>query len=126
MGEALPNSGQTAYSKDFTMSRPLLGAALTMMLVAPIPALAQDQEQTCIDTSNIVSTIITMRADGTDANTIKQTMTTGDGAVSERYLATVQPLVDWVFTIEEAVVSEPAAPEMIAAEYRKTCVGYQP
>lgn len=108
------------------MSRFLLGSALALALAAPVPALANDQQQTCIDTSNMVATIIAMRAKGTRANAIKRSMTTGSNAVADRYKGTVEPLVDWVFTIDKALVEQPTAPQVIAGEYRKTCVGYQP
>lgn len=100
--------------------------ALAGGLVLPAQATANDQRQTCIDTSDMVATIISLRAEGTRPKAIKQALTTGDAAVEERYKPTVDPLVDWVFTIDEALVEQPTAPEAIADEYRKTCVGYKP
>lgn len=108
------------------MPRFLLGSALALSLAAPIPAFANEQQQTCIDTSNMVATIITLRAKGTRANAIKRSMTTGTNAVAKKYQATVEPLVDWVFTIDKALVQQPTAPQVIAGEYRKSCVGYKP
>lgn len=106
----------------------LLGAAIALSigLAAPGPAAANEQRQTCIDTSNMVATIITLRAKGTRPNAIKRSLKTGNNKVAEKYTATVDPLVDWVFTIDKALVEQPTAPEAIAGEYRKTCVGYQP
>ncbi|MCR9146468.1 MAG: hypothetical protein NXH74_04645 [Rhodobacteraceae bacterium] len=117
----------TCFAAAPTFWRNALPAvALAIAAALAAPAHANDQQQTCIDTSDMVATIITLRAEGSRPNAIKRALKTGNNKVDAKYTDTVDPLVAWVFTIDKALVEQPTAPEAIAAEYRKTCVGYQP
>ncbi|WP_135506208.1 hypothetical protein [Roseovarius aestuariivivens] len=109
------------------MFRFLPAAALALTsLVAPVTALATDQSETCQVTSGVVATIVTLRADGASAPAIKQSLTNGQNAVPSKFSGTVAPLVDWVFTLDQAVVEGPAAAQTISDAYRQTCVGFKP
>ncbi len=103
-----------------------VGAVSLALMAGGAFAIDEKQKETCQITSDIVGSSVIQRADGADVNAVKDIFMTGDSAVEEKYQPTVGPLVDWVFSLEQAVIEEADAPDIIAARYQESCLGYKP
>ncbi len=110
------------------MSRLALSAAALLCLgLVAAPARAQvDNDVICAETARIVHIAVVQRAGGMKRDSIKAGMTTGRYQVADRFIATVGPLVDWVFAIERAEVEAPDAAQSIVGRYRKGCMAFRP
>ena len=108
------------------MLRYLPGATLARALILQLAASADAQKEICTVTSDIVAAIVTLRAEGRQPDVIKRSLTSDGVDIAEDYKPTVPPLVDMVFTLDEAVVQDPAAAQVISDDYRNSCLGYEP
>ena len=84
--------------------RLMLSAALSLM-----PAMAMAENPICAPTGEIVASAVDARKAGEDSPATITTITaemTGDMAV---YAPAVQPLVDWVYSLDEAQLAEDVA-----------------
>lgn len=108
------------------MRHRLLKNALVLGLAVPLvpqPALANaKQQETCRETGNIVYTALVLRAQGTKANRTKKSLKEGKNQVGKRFVPTVDPLVDWVYSLDKNAVSHPEAPKIISGNWRKDCL----
>lgn len=109
------------------MVRKLIAASL-VVAVGSAPVLANDakKQETCKITSGIVSAAVQQRAAGISVDTVKDGLAVGDRAVAEKYQLTIEPLVDWVYSLDATAVAGPGAHDTIAETYRKSCLGFDP
>lgn len=107
------------------MFRLVMSAGLALSFATPVLADAKHRE-TCVETAKIVHIAVAQRAGGMKPNRIKRGMTQGKNQVGERFIPTVGPLVDWVFSIDGGAVRSPDAPKLIAGKYRTDCLAYKP
>ncbi|MEM6374732.1 MAG: hypothetical protein AAF686_00740 [Pseudomonadota bacterium] len=85
-------------------------------------AVSEARQETCRITSGIVATAVAMRLEGSDSTQTKDRMTGGAFKVDERYLATVGPLVDWVFTINDTIMNAPDASQTVSGQFQRECL----
>lgn len=95
-------------------------AALALLLMGAGPSPALDRAH-CTATRAILSEAIAARRAGQSATAIKARLTEGPQAVAADYRLTVAPLVDLVFALERAQLTE-----RTAAEYERECLAYNP
>jgi len=107
------------------MLRMMLSAVVALGFSTPVLA-NPDHSEICVETSRIVHIAVAQRAGGMKPDSIKRGMTEGRYKVSEQFLPTVGPVVDWVFTIESGEVSAPDAAKTIAGRYRNGCMSFKP
>lgn len=96
----------------------MIALALALGPMALAAGLGKDD---CRATRDILSAAVAARKAGANAETVKAQLTRGDGAVEARYAATVAPLVDLVFALERAALSD-----RIAEQYERQCLQYDP
>lgn len=85
---------------------------------------SEARQETCRVTSGIVSNAVSMRIQGSQPDQAKRVMTEGDLKVGERYVLAVAPLVDWVFTIDDAIIDGPDAPQRVSGEFLRECLAF--
>lgn len=96
--------------------------ALLLCCALPVAAPAQGLgKENCSATKQILSVAIKGRKAGLTARSLKSQLTTGRAAVAEKYRPTVAPLVDLVFTLDQARLTE-----QTAADYETQCLKYKP
>ncbi|MEM7076431.1 MAG: hypothetical protein AAGA28_14675 [Pseudomonadota bacterium] len=96
---------------------------LACCIAAPLSAQQPlTAEEACQQTSNIVATAVSMRAKGSSAKRVTRVLTKGRLKVGERYTQTVAPLVNWVFTIDEAIIGAAGAPQNIGGQFHTQCL----
>ena len=101
--------------------------ALSLAAVASVASANEDKhKETCRVTADIVRLSVTHRAQGEDVDAVKDIFMTGNTAVAEKYQPTVGPIVDWVFSLETAVIEGSGAANAVAKTYHESCLGYKP
>ena len=96
--------------------------ALAALILTALPLHAEEgsvAKEHCAATKGIVASAVEMRVDGKKAKRVKKSLTKGDGAVDAKYTDTVAPLVDWVFTLDEAQLDQG-----VAEAYEKQCLAF--
>lgn len=91
-------------------------------VLAAMPAFAEvtaEKKANCAATAEIVAAAIKMRGAGANAERVKADLTGGSAAVDAKYTRSVEPLVDWVFTLDDATMAAnvPAAYEQQCLEF---------
>lgn len=81
--------------------------------------------ETCTETAKIVQIATTLRAKGSKKNTTQRSLTEGKNKVEDRFTVMVAPLVNWIYTIDDAVIAQPGGPRAVAENYHKECMSYQ-
>ena len=79
------------------------------------PAVAQDKDVLCATSGEIVGAAVTARADGTDSPTAIRAISKTLKGDQKPFRAAVQPIVDWVFTLDEAQLNDEVATSYVAA-----------
>jgi hypothetical protein len=92
-------------------------AALTSALVLATPLAAQDKASICSNSADIVDAAVEARGDGMGQEKAVQTIGNGLEGDAAIYKAAVQPIVDWVYGLEEAQLSDE-----VGATYEKACL----
>lgn len=107
------------------MFRLVLSTVVAMAFVTPVQA-NEKLKETCIATTKIVQVAATLRQGGSKSKNVKRSLTQGVNKVEEKYLVTVSPLVDWVYSVDGNIVQQPGGPKAVAKRYRDDCFAYQP
>ena len=98
------------------MIRPV-ATGLCLLLAAPAIAETEaERRERCAAQAEIVEQAVSRRASGAEKPAVAAALTEGEAAVPERYTPSVQPLVDWVFELDPAQLTEAVAPV-----FEKTC-----
>ena len=92
-------------------------AALIPALVFATPLVAQDKESICSTSAGIVDAAVDARSDGMGQEEAKTTIGNGLEGDAAIYKAAVQPIVNWVYGLEEAQLSDE-----VGATYEKACL----
>lgn len=91
--------------------------------LAAVPAFAEvtaKKKENCAATAGVVASAIEMRAGGAGAVKVKQGLTKGDNAVDAKYIEAVGPIVDWVFTLDDATMAAD-----VPTAYEQQCLSYE-
>ncbi|MFN3210127.1 MAG: hypothetical protein ACE369_14205 [Roseovarius sp.] len=107
------------------MARWFMFVAVPLCLAQPSVA-AADKAALCTATAQVVHDAARARATGKQAARIKRDLTRGPDRVEDRLLPMVDPLVDWVFTVDAGDLGAPGAAERVTEWYRAGCMGFQP
>ncbi|GGO50946.1 hypothetical protein SAMN05444398_101834 [Roseovarius pacificus] len=92
-------------------------AAFAAALLMAMPVAAQDKEAMCEKTADIVGKAVTSRADGAAAEATVKAVTGTIGDADARYRPAVQPIVDWVYTLPEELLSDE-----VEVSYKEQCL----
>ncbi len=103
--------------KRFVLVLPLMAA---VVLPGSISRAQTMNDEQCKATADIVAVAVEQRTDGKKAKKVKRGLTKGNTAVDEVFHPAVGPLVDWVFTLDEADLT----PD-VAVAYEKQCMEAQ-
>lgn len=93
---------------------------LALTATTALAEASQEKLENCAATAGIVGWAVEMRSGGVAAAEAKKTLTTGDIAVKSKYTEAVGPLVDWVFSLPEAALSED-----VTGAYEQQCIDYE-
>ncbi|MEO1140389.1 MAG: hypothetical protein AAFW87_13135 [Pseudomonadota bacterium] len=107
------------------MFRLVLSAAVAVAFVSPVQA-NEKLKETCIATTKIVQVAATLRQGGSKSKNVKRSLTEGVNKVEDKYVVTVGPLVDWVYSVDGNIVQQPGGPKAVANRYREDCFAYKP
>lgn len=91
--------------------------ALLPALFLATPVLAQDKEDICATSAGIVDLAVEARGDGIDQKNAIGTI--GDGLEGDAaiYKPAVEPIVNWVYTLDEDLLNDD-----VGASYEKACM----
>lgn len=92
-------------------------AALLTALILATPLAAQDKESICSTSAGIVDAAVEARRDGMEQKKAVQTIGNGLDGDAAIYKAAVQPIVNWVYDLEEEQLSDE-----VGATYEKACL----
>lgn len=91
-----------------------------LVLVLVLPASAQtEREKSCEITAQIVSIAVQDRLAGRSADAIKAALSREGSGVTGVYVATIDPLVDMVFALNQAGLNDQAV-----KTYRQQCLNF--
>ncbi|WP_294622836.1 DNA primase [uncultured Roseovarius sp.] len=92
-------------------------AALLPALCLAAPVMAQDKESLCATSAEIVDSAVEARQDGMRQK--KAIRTIGEGLEGDAaiYKPAVEPIVNWVYTLEEDQLTDE-----VAATYEEACL----
>ncbi len=100
------------------ITRVAVHAALFCALALPVAA-SETRKKSCAATRDIVSVAMDGRKAGKSADAVKSGLSSGNTAVEKTYVATVGPLVDWVYGLDRAMLTD-----AVADEFEAQCLNY--
>lgn len=92
-------------------------AALLPALVLATPLAAQDKESICATSAEIVDSAVEARSDGVGQQEAMETIGNGLEGDAAIYKPAVEPIVNWVYDLEEEQMSDE-----VGATYEKACL----
>ena len=92
-------------------------ATLAAAALLATPLAAQDKDTMCAKTAEIVGDAVSARADGAAPEAAVRDVTGAIDTADETYKAAVQPIVDWVYTLPEAQLTDE-----VAVAYEEQCL----
>ena len=92
-------------------------AALVPALILATPLAAQDKESICSASAGIVDAAVEARSDGMGQKKAIRTIGNGLEGDAAIYKAAVQPIVNWVYGLEEEQLNDE-----VGATYEKACL----
>ncbi|MGQ3486849.1 DNA primase [Roseovarius pacificus] len=92
-------------------------AAFAAAFLMATPVAAQDKEAMCDKTAAIVGKAVASRADGAAAEATVKAVTGSIDDADARYRPAVQPIVDWVYTLPEELLSDE-----VEVSYKEQCL----
>jgi hypothetical protein len=95
----------------------LLPALLLPALLVASPLAAQDQKTVCATSADIVDSAVEARRDGVRQRKAIRTIGNDLAGDAAPYKAAVEPIVNWVYTLEDEQMSQD-----VAAAYEKACL----
>lgn len=90
-------------------------AVVTLMCLAPLPALAAsaaEKAENCAATADIVREAVAQRAAGQSSEQARDFLTSDEAGVDDKFDSAIPMLVEWVYTLDEAHLTEDAAKAM--------------